>query len=130
VRECRSPEDIATTFGNGLRVPARFFVNAQDNIERGWSKEAAFLLHQATERYYICFLLVTTLYFPRSHNIKFLRSLAEDKEPRLVDAWPRGSRRDRARFERLKRAYVEARYLRATRSPARTWRHWCRRPPN
>jgi predicted nucleotidyltransferase len=75
-----------------------------------WLNDAAFTLHQATERFYICFLLVTTLYFPRSHNIKFLRSLAEDKEPRLVESWPRASRRDRARFERLKRAYVEARY--------------------
>ena len=68
------------------------------------------MLHQTAERLYICFLLVRTLYFPRSHNIKFLRSLAEDKEPRLVEAWPRATRQDRARFERLKRAYVEARY--------------------
>ncbi|PCD02801.1 DNA-binding protein [Sphingomonas spermidinifaciens] len=72
--------------------------------------KAAFDLHQATERLYICFLLVRTLYFPRSHNIKFLRSLSEDKDPRLVDAWPRTSRIDRRRFELLKRAYVEARY--------------------
>ena len=50
------------------------------------------------------------MYFPRSHNIKFLRSLAEDKEPRLIEAWPRETKKDRARFERLKRAYVEARY--------------------
>ena len=75
-----------------------------------WRNDAAFTLHQATERLYICFLLVRTLYFPRSHNIKFLRSLAEDKEPQLVEAWPRATRQDRARFERLKRAYVEARY--------------------
>ncbi|MBA3897254.1 MAG: HEPN domain-containing protein, partial [Sphingomonadaceae bacterium] len=67
-------------------------------------------LHQATERLYICFLLVQTLYFPRSHNIKFLRSLAEDEEPRLINAWPRATRLDRSRFEQLKRAYVEARY--------------------
>jgi len=72
--------------------------------------KAAFDLHQATERLYICFLLVRTLYFPRSHNIKFLRSLSEDKDPRLVEAWPRDTKLDRARFERLKRAYVEARY--------------------
>lgn len=87
-----------------------FEQSATDAIERGKSKLAAFLLHQATERLYICFLLVRTLYFPRSHNIKFLRSLAEDKEPRLVKAWPRETRQDRSRFERLKRAYVEARY--------------------
>jgi uncharacterized protein len=73
-------------------------------------KDAAFTLHQATERAYACFLLVRTLYFPRSHNIKFLRSLAEDNEPRLIEAWPRASKLERRRFELLKRAYVEARY--------------------
>ena len=74
------------------------------------AKDAAFLLHQAAERAYCCFLLVGTLYVPRSHNIKFLRSLAEDKEPRLIGAWPRELKTDRRRFELLKRAYVEARY--------------------
>lgn len=76
----------------------------------GWRREAAFTLHQATERAYACFLLVRTLYFPRSHNIKFLRSLSEDKEQRLIPAWPRETRIDRRRFELVKRAYVEARY--------------------
>ncbi len=79
-------------------------------IENHKLKDAAFTLHQATERAYICFLLVRTLYFPRSHNIKFLRLLAEDHESRLVEAWPRDSRIDRRRFQLLKRAYVEARY--------------------
>lgn len=97
-------------FEHWLPSADTFFRNAIDNVERGRPVEAAFLLHQTAERLYICFLLVRTLYFPRSHNIKFLRSLAEDKEPRLVEAWPRAARADRARFERLKRAYVEARY--------------------
>jgi len=72
--------------------------------------DAAFSLHQAVERAYICLLLVRTLYFPRSHNIKFLRSLAEDVDQSLAKAWPREQRIDRRRFELLKRAYVEARY--------------------
>ena len=75
-----------------------------------WPKKAAFNLHQAVETAYACFLLVHTFYFPRSHNIKFLRSLAEDVDTGLVEAWPRESRFDRRRFELLKRAYVEARY--------------------
>ncbi|MBA4760878.1 HEPN domain-containing protein [Sphingomonas sp.] len=88
---------------------------AEGQVEKGtddlgWRKDAAFSLHQATERAYICFLLVRTLYFPKSHNIKFLRSLAEDIESRLIDAWPRDKRIDRRRFQLLKRAYVEARY--------------------
>ncbi|PTQ62957.1 putative nucleotidyltransferase [Sphingomonas sp. PP-CE-3G-477] len=73
-------------------------------------RDAAFMLHQAAERAYACFLLVHTLYFPRSHNIKFLRSIAEDKDLRLIEAWQRESKVDRRRFELLKRAYVEARY--------------------
>lgn len=97
-------------FDEWSETARQFLVQGSEAIERGWDKNAAFLLHQATERLYICFLLVRTLYFPRSHNIKFLRSLAEDKDSRLVAAWPRDSKIDRARFERLKRAYVEARY--------------------
>lgn len=80
-----------------------------DDLDR-YRKHAAFNYHQATETAYACFLLVRSLYFPRSHNIKFLRSLAEDKETRLIEAWPRETRADRRRFELLKRAYVEARY--------------------
>jgi len=83
---------------------------AQFYVERSNRKDAAFLLHQAVERAYACFLLVHTFYFPRSHNIKFLRSLAEDSEKNLAVAWPREQRDDRRRFELLKRAYVEARY--------------------
>ena len=83
---------------------------AQFYLEQKEFKDAAFTLHQATERAYICFLLVRTLYFPRSHNIKFLRSLSEDSEPKLIAAWPRDARINRRRFELLKRAYVEARY--------------------
>jgi predicted nucleotidyltransferase/HEPN domain-containing protein len=75
-----------------------------------YRKHAAFNLHQAAETAYACALLVLTLHFPRSHNIKFLRSLAEQADARLVEAWPRNSRVDRRRFELLKRAYVEARY--------------------
>ncbi|OJY48756.1 MAG: DNA-binding protein [Sphingomonas sp. 67-41] len=98
-----------------LPAIGRALQTAEDQMEKGiddlgWRKDAAFMLHQATERAYACFLLVRTLYFPRSHNIKFLRSLAEDKEPRLIAAFPREARIGRRRFELLKRAYVEARY--------------------
>jgi predicted nucleotidyltransferase len=75
-----------------------------------WRNKAAFNLHQAAESVYACYLLTATFYFPKSHNIKFLRSLSESKEARLIEAWPRGTKLDRRRFELLKRAYVEARY--------------------
>jgi predicted nucleotidyltransferase/HEPN domain-containing protein len=75
-----------------------------------YRRHAAFNLHQAAETAYTCLLLVRCHYVPRSHNLKFLRSLAEDKEPRLIDSWPRATKVDRRRFELAKRAYVEARY--------------------
>jgi predicted nucleotidyltransferase/HEPN domain-containing protein len=97
-------------FEEWLPTADGFLDTARYVLSQGRLKEAAFQLHQATERFYICFLLVRMLYFPRSHNIKFLRSLAEDGEPRLIEAWPRERRIDRRRFQLLKRAYVEARY--------------------
>jgi predicted nucleotidyltransferase/HEPN domain-containing protein len=77
--------------------------------ERDW-RHAAFVLHQATEQLYHCLLLVRTFYTPNSHNIKFLRDRAEPLDARLIDAWPRDTRQARARFEKLKDAYVKARY--------------------
>jgi len=86
-----------------------FFFHARDAIQRGWNNEAAFLLHQTTERLYTCFLLVHTNYSPSTHNIKFLRSLAEQQDKRLIDVWPRDAKFERRCFELLKRAYVESR---------------------
>ncbi len=92
------------------RIETFEFQMSRASDAQTWRNEAAFMLHQAVEAIYACFLLVKTLYFPRSHNIKFLRSLAEDAETGLIDAWQRESKIDRRRFELLKRAYVEARY--------------------
>ena len=101
-------------FAKWLESVDRSLETAKDQLAKGadlgWRRDAAFSLHQAVERAYVCFLLVHTFYFPRSHNIRFLRSLAEDTDKRLTIAWPREQRADRRRFELLKRAYVEARY--------------------
>ncbi|WP_439487091.1 HEPN domain-containing protein [Blastomonas fulva] len=73
-------------------------------------KHAAFEFHQTAEALYHCVLLVCTFYTPHVHNLGFLRTQAERIDMRLVDAWPRDTRIDRARFEKLKEAYVKARY--------------------
>jgi predicted nucleotidyltransferase/HEPN domain-containing protein len=83
---------------------ARFY------IEQGKERDAAFLLHQTTERLYHCALLVLTLYSPKSHRLNFLRSRAEDIAPSLIEAWPRDDKDSRRRFELLRQAYVNARY--------------------
>lgn len=79
-------------------------------IDRDRLKEAAFSLHQCTERLYHSVLLVCTFYTPHVHNLGFLRTQAERIDARLTHVWPRGTKSDRARFEKLKDAYVKARY--------------------
>jgi predicted nucleotidyltransferase/HEPN domain-containing protein len=87
-----------------------FYDDFRSNLERGRFKKAAFELHQGTERLYHCVLLVVTFYTPHVHNIGFLRTQAERLDRRLVDIWPGTNRTERARFEKLKEAYVKARY--------------------
>ena len=79
-------------------------------MDKGHLKETAFELHQTAETLYHCVLLVCTFYTPHVHNLAFLRTQAERIDMRLVDAWPRERREERALFEKLKEAYVKARY--------------------
>ncbi|MBD9375529.1 HEPN domain-containing protein [Rhizobium sp. ARZ01] len=83
---------------------------AEFSIANNIWRDGTFMLHQATERAYHCALLTLTLYSPKSHRIKVLRSQAERIDNRLIAAWPRDSRFSRRCFELLSRAYVEARY--------------------
>ena len=77
---------------------------------QGEYRDAAFNLHQATERLYACLLLTLTFYVPYNHNIAFLRSLAEGHDRRLHGVWPETNRSERAMFQKLKEAYTKARY--------------------
>lgn len=97
-------------FEEWLPSGLRKFDLAQTAVEKGYPKDAAFLFHQATETLYHCVLLVCTFYTPHVHNLGFLRTQAERLDPRLIYAWPRQTRRDSRYFEKLKEAYVKARY--------------------
>ncbi len=89
---------------------ASFARNAGYAVRDGDTKLAAFLFHQAAERFYHCTLLVLTLYSPKSHRLNFLRSQCEQIAPSLIAAWPREDRFARRCFELLRQAYVNARY--------------------
>jgi predicted nucleotidyltransferase/HEPN domain-containing protein len=86
------------------------FKGAQFHVESGHLKPAAFDLHQTTEYLYHCVLLVCTFYTPHVHNLAFLRTQAERIDRRLVYIWPKDTKRERSLFEKLKAAYVKARY--------------------
>lgn len=94
------------------RLPhAKAFVRwGELGIDHGELNEAAFILHQAVEQAYSTFLLVTTNYSPASHNLKFLRRLAEGQKKELAKAWPQDQQRYKAWFNSVNEAYVKARY--------------------
>jgi HEPN domain-containing protein len=110
-------------------IPAAMsrFKLANVAINEGLLKDAAFDLHQTTERLYHCVLLVCTFYTPHVHNLAFLRTQAERLDRRLTYVWPMDTRKDRAMFEKLKDAYVKARYSKHYRISAEelTWLRAC-----
>ena len=75
-----------------------------------WRNEAAFQLHQATERAYYCILLVLKLYRPKSHNLNFLSQRCEQLDERLIGIWQREAKEGKRCYELLRAAYIKARY--------------------
>jgi HEPN domain-containing protein/predicted nucleotidyltransferase len=90
-----------------------FLIDYSHCFDRGDYKKAAFELHQATERFYACLLLVTSNYRPKTHNLKILHRMAVEltgKDARLTSLLPTNQRFEKRCFELLRRAYIDARY--------------------
>jgi len=107
------PEALAMAkeyFEEWMPSAQSFFRGYRHAVDDKDLKKAAFDLHQATERLYHTVLLVTTFYTPHVHNLGFLRTQAERLDRRLQGIWPMDARKERAMFEKLKDAYVKARY--------------------
>jgi HEPN domain-containing protein len=104
-----------------LSLAERNFTNWFDSASGFWRgcryfastnllKHAAFLLHQAAERYYHAATLVFTGYKHRTHDIEVLGRFAGEQQAGLDDALPKADPEDRRLFDLLKKAYVDARY--------------------
>ena len=91
-----------------------FFKDFQYNFnesEKGelYLNQAAFLLHQAVERYYTTILLVYTDYRPKVHNLEALETKVMICDNRF-DIFPKATDEEKRLFELLKKAYIDARY--------------------
>jgi predicted nucleotidyltransferase/HEPN domain-containing protein len=106
----QAAQEMVNYFDEWFESAARFLQNARDNTARGWTKEAAFLSHQATERFYHCLILIRTLYSHKTHNLNKLREKAEELEPHLKEVWPKTKKFERRGYELLREAYIKARY--------------------
>ncbi|MCR6641638.1 MAG: HEPN domain-containing protein [Sporocytophaga sp.] len=79
----------------------------------GDEKEAAFMLHQTTERLYAALLLVFTGYKSKIHDIEELGSQSETISEEFKKVFPRDTPEKDERFKLLKKAYIDARYKKA-----------------
>jgi len=73
-------------------------------------KWAAFMLHQATERFYSAITLVFINYRFRTHDIELLGIKAVGYNPEFAKVFPRDTGPHRKAFNLLKKAYIDARY--------------------
>lgn len=89
-----------------------FFDLYQITLIKGQLENSAYQLHQAVENLYNTVLLVITLYSPKNHNIRALRSMANTLDRRLIYVWPSEFRWQKAAFNILRDGYVKARYRR------------------
>lgn len=107
----KETQDKAQSYFDAWFESANEFVELFNfSFGRGKLNEAAFLLHQATERYYGALQLVFTGNKPKTHDIEILGKLAKSINMEFGKVFPRATVQERQRFSLLKRAYVEARY--------------------
>ena len=97
-------------FSQWFNSANEFFDTFFDDMKKERFNKSAFELHQATERYLACLLLVLTNYKPYTHNLTPLNSLAISQDERIAEVFPQESKIQRRRFQLLKNAYVDARY--------------------
>jgi predicted nucleotidyltransferase/HEPN domain-containing protein len=93
-----------------LESANRFYSLFETALTNGWTSEAAFQLHQATERYFHTALLVFTAYKPKTHNLELLGKRCADLHPDLRGVFPLHTPDEIRLFKLLKAAYVDARY--------------------
>ncbi|HEU4403862.1 MAG TPA: HEPN domain-containing protein [Polyangiaceae bacterium] len=111
-------ERLATgeyNYGYWFDSASLFFRGCRYYAGLGELSHAAFLLHQAAERYYHAASLVLTGYKERSHDLNLLGQKAAEQHPRLVEALPKTEPEDKRLHDLLRKAYIEARYSKSYR---------------
>jgi len=87
-----------------------FLINFNNAFNRKSFLNASFELHQATERYYACILIVYMDYKPKTHDLEKLDRQACKLDCRFKTIFPRATEGEERLFQLLKKAYIESRY--------------------
>lgn len=108
-------EKSKTLFSKWFKSANQFLAGFRFYFQEGegdtdFYTNAAFELHQATERYYASILLVFTDYKPKIHDIEILGGQVEKLHSAFGTVFPKSTPDEKRLFELLKRAYIDARY--------------------
>jgi len=93
-----------------FKSAGNFLIDFGHAFTRRDYNNAAFYLHQATERFYMATLLVFTHYKPKVHDIKILGKRVSNLDPRFLPVFPRTTPEEKRLFELLQKGYIDARY--------------------
>ncbi len=97
-------------FNKWFENAKEFMIDYNNAFTRGSYNQAAFMLHQATERLYASVLLVYTDYKPKSHDLEKLDRQARKIDVRFKTIFPHTTPEEERLFTLLKKAYIDSRY--------------------
>ncbi|MCK4982740.1 MAG: HEPN domain-containing protein [Victivallaceae bacterium] len=106
----RRLEIAVDDFEQWFESAKEFFEQFEYAYDNKKYKIAAFLLHQATERFYGAMILVVSGYKPKTHNIETLGKIASRYYPEFLKIFPKKTDEEQRLFKQLKKAYIDARY--------------------
>lgn len=90
----------------------RFLKLGRIEYEEAEYKSGSFLLHQACERFLKAFLLTHSLIRPKHHLLQVLDAMAKNRSRGFLNIFPTHTPEDKVAYDKLCRAYIEARYNR------------------
>ena len=97
-------------FKHWLKNAKSAFIMYEQALKVREYKEAAFNLHQVTERLYTTVLLVFRGYKAKIHNIRTLGRRASSCDGAFLRVFPRVTEKEKRMFKLLLKAYIDARY--------------------
>ncbi|MDD5727854.1 MAG: HEPN domain-containing protein [Victivallales bacterium] len=97
-------------FDEWFKSANEFFIDFTNALARDSYKNAAFLLHQATERYYHTLTLVFTGYKHKTHDLEALGNFASTLNLKYKKIFPRKTETEKHHFTLLQNAYIDSRY--------------------
>ena len=103
---------VREDFEHWFTSACQFYRQSQNAVSEGWNNNAAFQLHQATERFLNAIVLTFTRYKPKTHDIERLDRQASNLHADFFTVFPRASEQQKRCFDLLKKAYIDARYKR------------------